>query len=49
MRWQGGDRVPSRKRSLLCRLIFSWAELLTGTGNLEMGQTDSDSQDKITK
>lgn len=49
MRWQGGDRAPSRNKSLLCRLILNWPDPLTGTGILRMRHTDSDSKDRITK
>lgn len=49
MRWQGGDRAPSRNSSLLCRLILNWPDPLTGTGILRMRHTDSDSKDWITE
>lgn len=39
MRWQGGDKAPSRKSSLLCRLILNWPDPLTGTGTLNMRHT----------
>lgn len=39
MRWHGGDRAPSRKRSLLCLLKSNWPEPLTGTGILELTGT----------
>lgn len=39
IRWQGGDNDPSRKSSLLCRLILNCPDPLTGTGTLETRQT----------
>lgn len=44
IRWQGGDKAPSIKRSLLCRLILNWPDPLTGTGTLIMRHTDDDSK-----
>lgn len=35
IRWQGGDKAPSMKSSLLCRLILNWPDPLTGTGTLK--------------
>lgn len=49
MRWQGGDRAPSRNRSLLCRLILNWPDPLTGTGILRKRHTDGDSKHWITE
>ena len=49
MRWQGGDRAPSRNRSLLCRLILNWPDPLTGRGSLKSRKTDSDSNDRTTE
>lgn len=41
IRWQGGDKAPSRKSSLLCRLILNWPDPLTGTGILKKRHTQT--------
>lgn len=47
MRWQGGDRAPSRKSSLLRLLISNWPEPLTGMGILEW-TTETEQQEDET-
>lgn len=44
MRWQGGEKAPSKKSSLLSRLILNWLDPLTGTGTLKKRHTDSNSK-----
>lgn len=39
MRWQGGDKAPSRKSSLPCRLILNWPDPFIGTGTLKNRDT----------
>ena len=35
MRWQGGDKAPSRNSSLPCRLILNWPDPFFCTGTLK--------------
>lgn len=41
IRWQGGEKAPSRKSSLLCRLIFKRFDPLAGMGSLEKRHTQT--------
>lgn len=44
MRWQGGEKAPSRKSSLPCRLILNWPDPFIGTGTLKKRHIGSDSK-----